>query len=107
VQALAKIHTDTRFLKINVENAPFLVTKLKVQVLPCVISFIDGQSVDRLVGFEGVSYQPDTLKTKDLEARFLSAGVVQRSKATQDARFQSGSRSATKDDEDDDDDEWD
>ncbi|CAG8801063.1 16286_t:CDS:2, partial [Gigaspora rosea] len=36
----------TRLVKINVENAPCLVEKLSIQVLPCVISFIDGISVD-------------------------------------------------------------
>lgn len=66
----------------NVENAPFLVTKLKIQVLPCVLSFIDGVSVDRIVGFEGLGYTPDNFTTKDLEARLLASGVVQRAKAT-------------------------
>jgi hypothetical protein len=66
----------------NVENAPFLVTKLKIQVLPCVLSFIDGVSVDRIVGFEGLGYTPDTFTTKDLEGRLLTSGVIQRAKAT-------------------------
>ena len=65
----------------NVENAPFLVTKLKIKVLPCVLSFIDGMTVDRIVGFEGLGYTPDTFTTKDLEGRLLTSGVIQRSKA--------------------------
>lgn len=65
----------------NVENAPFLVVKLKVQVLPCVLAFVNGVSVDRIVGFEGIGYTQDTFKTKDLEARLLASGVVQRAKA--------------------------
>jgi thioredoxin-like negative regulator of GroEL len=84
-QQLAEKHFDTRFLKMNVDNAPFLVTKLKVQVLPCVIAFVDGQSVDRIIGFEGLGYTQDTFTTKDLEAKLLSSGVVQRAKAQQDA----------------------
>jgi hypothetical protein len=70
-QSLALKHFDTRFLKINVENTPFLITKLKIQVLPCVLAFVNGVSVDRIVGFEGLGYTQDTFTTKDLEARLL------------------------------------
>lgn len=90
----------------NVENAPFLVTRLKVQVLPCVLAFVNGVSVDRIVGFEGLGYTQDTFTTQDLEARLLSSGVVQRAKATHDAGSQYGMKAAKKE-ESDDDDEWD
>lgn len=33
----------------DVEKTPFLVERLKIQMLPCVISFINGVSVDRYV----------------------------------------------------------
>ena len=89
-QSLAPKHFDTRFLKMNVDNAPFLVTKLKIQVLPCVLAFVNGLSVDRIVGFEGLGYTPDTFTTKDLEQRFLSSGVIQRAKATGDASVKFG-----------------
>lgn len=82
LEALAPKHFDTRFLKMNVENAPFLVTKLNVKVLPCVLAFVQGKSVDRIVGFEGLGYTQDTFTTKDLETRLLSSGVIQRAKAT-------------------------
>jgi thioredoxin-like negative regulator of GroEL len=90
----------------NVENAPFLVTKLKVQVLPCVLAFVNGVTVDRIVGFEGLGYTPDTFTTKDLEARLLSSGVIQRAKTTEDAGVRWGVRAAKKEDSEDDD-EWD
>jgi thioredoxin-like negative regulator of GroEL len=105
-QALALKHFDTRFLKMNVENAPFLVTKLKIQVLPCVLAFVNGVSVDRIVGFEGLGYTQDTFKTKDLEARLLQSGVIQRAKATGDASIKFGVTKVKKDDSDNDDD-WD
>lgn len=89
----------------NVDNAPFLVTKLKVQVLPCVLSFVDGVSVDRIVGFEGLGYTQDTFTTKDLEGRLLRSGVLQRAKAQGDANIRFGVK-ATKEESDDDDD-WD
>jgi hypothetical protein len=87
----------------NVENAPFLVTKLKVQVLPCVLAFVNGVGVDRIVGFEGLGYTQDTFTTMDLEARLLAAGVVQRAKAVGDAGI--GSFKAQRK-EDSDDDDW-
>jgi len=90
----------------NVENAPFLVTKLKIQVLPCVLAFVNGVSVDRIVGFEGLGYTQDTFTTKDLEARLLSSGVIQRAKATEDASIRFSVK-ATKKEESDDDDDWD
>ncbi|RDL35086.1 putative PLP1 Phosducin-like protein [Venustampulla echinocandica] len=107
LEALAPKHFDTRFLKMNVENGPFLVTKLKVQVLPCVIAFVDGVSVDRIVGFEGLGYTPDTFTTKDLEARLLASGVIQRAKATEGAGGVRFGVKAPKKVESDDDDDWD
>lgn len=99
-------------MKIDVENAPFLVTKLKVQVLPCVLAFIGGICVDRIIGFEGLGYTQDTFTTKDLEARLLSSGVIQRAKVTESNNSNilssTGSRKESRDGEDDDDDDdWD
>ena len=37
---------STRFLKVFVENVPWLVERLGIKVLPCVICFIDGVSKD-------------------------------------------------------------
>lgn len=80
IEALAPHHIETRFLRINVENAPFLVAKLKIQVLPCVIAFVDGISVDRIIGFEGLGYSEHTFTARELEARLLKAGVLARLK---------------------------
>ncbi|KAL8693661.1 MAG: hypothetical protein Q9218_001571 [Villophora microphyllina] len=82
LEQLAPLHFDTRFLRISVDNAPFLVTKLKVQVLPCVIAFKKGVSVDRIIGFEGLGYSEDTFSTKDLERRLLRSGTLVREKLT-------------------------
>jgi len=105
LETLAAKHLDTRFLKMNVENAPFLVTKLKVQVLPCVLAFLGGVSVDRIVGFEGLSSSLDAFKTTDLEARLLRSGVIQRSKITDTAELHWGVQAPK--DPDSDDDDWD
>ncbi len=88
----------------SVDNAPFLVVKLKVQVLPCVLCFIDGVSVDRIVGFEGLAYTADNFTTEDLEGRLLSSGAVHRAKTQGDA-VKWGVKKEVKEDSDNDD--WD
>ena len=114
LEALAGVHLEARFLRINVEHAPFLVTKLGVKVLPCVIAFMDGVSVDRVVGFEGLGYNPDSFETADLERRLLGAGVLQRGTsvlgkdvAVRTERTRKEEQRGTDDGDDDDDDEWD
>ncbi|KAL8965492.1 MAG: hypothetical protein Q9183_003824 [Haloplaca sp. 2 TL-2023] len=109
---LAPLHNETRFLRINVENAPFLVTKLKVQVLPCVIAFRKGVSVDRIIGFEGLGYSEDSFSTKDLETRLLGSGTLVREKLTNaqgsgpwPTNRPAGSRNVLQTEDDDDD--WD
>ncbi|KAF2275163.1 thioredoxin-like protein [Westerdykella ornata] len=109
LESLAPSHYEARLLKINVDNCPFLVTKLKIQVLPCVIAFIDGISVDRIIGFEGLGRTPDSFTTRDLEARLIRAGVFERQKVGEEEETQAGwnvRRGKAKEEEDDDDD-WD
>lgn len=48
-KALAPKHPNTLFLRTSVEDVPFLVTRLGVKVLPCVISFVNGNAIDRSV----------------------------------------------------------
>lgn len=42
MKKLAPKHLDTLFLRADVANVPFLVTKLAIKTLPCVIGFVDG-----------------------------------------------------------------
>ena len=83
-QAIAPAHYEARFLKINVDNCPFLVVKLKIQVLPCVIAFADGISADRIIGFEGLGRTLETFTSRDLEARLIRSGVLAREKVNKD-----------------------
>ena len=46
-QEIAPKYYHTRFIRVFVENVPWLVEKLGVKVLPCVIVFIDGVTKDR------------------------------------------------------------
>lgn len=106
LEALAPAHYEARILRINVDNCPFLVTKLKIQVLPCVIAFIDGIGADRIIGFEGLGRTPDSFTTRDLEARLLRTGVFERKKVTKEDERQAPRRTrAAQEDENDDD--WD
>ncbi|KAF4551382.1 Hypothetical protein D9617_13g098800 [Elsinoe fawcettii] len=105
LEVLAPKHFDTRFASINVENAPFLITKLKIQVLPCVIAFVNGVAVDRIIGFEGISSRPDSITVQELEARLLTTGALVRSKMTAEDEGRRTIRSAPV--QDDEDDDWD
>lgn len=62
-------------------------------------------SVDKIVGFEGLGYTPDTFTTRDLEERLLASGVIQRPKTVVNSGIRYGIKTARK--EDSEDDEWD
>lgn len=74
---LAPKYFSTRFIRVFVENVPWLVERLSVKVLPCVISFRDGVSKDRVIGFEELG-NSDVFDTAVLEFRFLQSGVIQK-----------------------------
>ncbi|CAG8648769.1 9805_t:CDS:2, partial [Funneliformis mosseae] len=75
ISAIAHRHFKTKFVKINVENCPFLVEKLNIQILPCIIVFVDGISVDRIVGFDELG-NTDNFTTAILEFRLSQSGVI-------------------------------
>ncbi len=45
---------EAKFGRVDVRDAPFVVERLGVRVLPCVVGFRDGVAVGRIVGFEGL-----------------------------------------------------
>lgn len=75
LEAIAPRYYNTRFIRVFVENVPWLVEKLSVKVLPCVICFIDGVSKDRLIGFEELGNN-DTFNTATLELRLKVSGAL-------------------------------
>ena len=111
LKTIAEEHLEAKVVKINVEHAPFLVTKLNVKVLPCVIAFIDGVSVDRVIGFEGLGYGEDTFQTKDLEQRLVQVGVLEKvggiGALGAERRAASGDDGVTKGETEDYGDDWD
>ncbi|GAA5891167.1 hypothetical protein JCM6882_006445 [Rhodosporidiobolus microsporus] len=78
LEKLAAKHVDVLFVKADVANVPFLVTKLEVKVLPCVIGFVDGVSKFKLVGFEELE-GGDNFNTSSLEIGMIQCGVLTKS----------------------------
>ena len=82
---------------------------MHIQVLPCVLAYIDGVCGDRIIGFEGIGDQSDNVSTLDLEARLLQANVLEapkiRKKTKLEQRQSLAKRHVTE--EDDDEDDWD
>lgn len=75
MNVLAKKYFNTKFVKIHAPDAPFFVTKLKIQVLPCIVFFRNGVAFDRIVGFEELGGKDD-YKTEKLEQMLLSGGII-------------------------------
>lgn len=67
------------FARVDVQNAPFVVEKLGVRVLPCVIGFSEGLVKGKIVGFEGICWdgkEKDLRVTKALEAMLFSWSLL-------------------------------
>jgi hypothetical protein len=56
-QKLAPKYFSTLFIRVFVENVPWLVERLGIKVLPCVIAFVDGVSKERY----GLLYFPNSI----------------------------------------------
>lgn len=95
LRLLAPRHHEVRFARVDVRNCPFVVEKLNIRVLPCVIAFVDGNGKERIIGFEGLvsigksalrGKGADNFRTTDLEKRLLSAGILVRGKYVEEMR---------------------
>lgn len=105
LETLAGRHYEVRFARVDVEKAPFVVEKLGVKILPCVIGFKDGVGVERVVGFEGLgSKGTDAIsdfRTVVLERRLSAKGVLLREKLGDESRNMSRSDDEEESEEDD------
>ncbi|KAI1932406.1 hypothetical protein LOZ58_000805 [Ophidiomyces ophidiicola] len=94
---LSDAHSSTgaaRFARVDVRNVPFIVEKLKIRVLPCVIGFIDGEVTERVVGFEGLGpggldglgddFETGVLEERLVRKRVLSAVKIGRNRPKDD-----------------------
>ena len=72
---LAPKHLETRFIKLNVERAPFLCDRLRIRVLPTISCVIDSITKDYIKGFDELGGDDD-FSTEMLEWRLGVAGVI-------------------------------
>lgn len=73
---VAEKHLTTMFLRISVENSPFLVSKLGIKVLPFVVCYKDGQEILRIVGFSKLGNNPASFTLESLINLLSAKGVI-------------------------------
>ncbi|KAK5195640.1 hypothetical protein LTR99_002166 [Exophiala xenobiotica] len=74
-------NADVSFARVDVKNCPFVVEKLGVRVLPCVIGFVKGVVKGRVTGFEGLCWDGNERSmsvTKAVEETFVSWSVLRK-----------------------------
>ncbi|XP_035030815.1 thioredoxin domain-containing protein 9 [Hippoglossus stenolepis] len=81
---LAKKHVETKFIKLNVEKAPFLTERLRIKTIPTLALLIDGKTKDYVVGFTDLG-NTDDFSTEMLEWRLGCSGVINYSGNLMDA----------------------
>ncbi|XP_056610102.1 thioredoxin domain-containing protein 9 [Triplophysa dalaica] len=72
---LAKKHLETKFIKLNVEKAPFLTERLRIKVLPTLALVKDGKTKDYVVGFTDLG-NTDEFPTEMLEWRLGCSEII-------------------------------
>ncbi|KAH9295250.1 hypothetical protein KI387_038838 [Taxus chinensis] len=87
LKLLAAKYFDTKFIKVDAENAPFFIAKLAIKTLPCVILFRDGVATERLVGFESLGGRDD-FSTEVLEKWLLKKGIIVHAKGENEDEYQ-------------------
>lgn len=75
MNAVCRKYPDTKFIKVNATEAPFFITKLQIQVLPCIVMFRGGIAIDRIVGFEELGGTDDFSQLR-LEKRLADKQVI-------------------------------
>lgn len=101
LSTLAEKHMKIKVLAITAENALFLVTKLKIKVLPFVLVYKRGQELTRIVGFEGLGSDPSKISWSAFEQKLLNVGAIDR-KTINTSQYQSKIIRGKEEDSDDD-----
>lgn len=76
LKTLAQKHLTTKFVKVSVEDCPFLVKKLNIKVLPFVIGYKKGNEMMRLIGFSKLGNDPNEFPIENLETQLKMAGLL-------------------------------
>ncbi|KAJ8013295.1 hypothetical protein DPEC_G00051770 [Dallia pectoralis] len=72
---LAKKHLETKFIKLNVDKAPFLTERLRIKVIPTLALVRDGKTKDYVVGFTDLG-NTDEFPTEVLEWRLGCSDII-------------------------------
>ncbi|CCH62384.1 hypothetical protein TBLA_0H00960 [Henningerozyma blattae CBS 6284] len=84
LDSIAPNYMTTRFFKVNPVVCPFLVERLNIRVLPCLVVYVNGKEKDRIIGFEGLlnpnSSTTESFPIKNLETRLIKNGVLNKPK---------------------------
>ncbi|XP_051566143.1 thioredoxin domain-containing protein 9-like [Myxocyprinus asiaticus] len=72
---LAKKHLEAKFIKLNVEKAPFLTERLRIKVIPTLALVKDGKTKDFVVGFTDLG-NTDEFPTEMLEWRLGCSDII-------------------------------
>lgn len=78
LKILAEKHLIIKILAIEAKDAPFLVTKLGIKMLPFVVIYRQAKEVERLVGFEKLGNDANDFKYEALEQFLYSRNVINR-----------------------------
>jgi hypothetical protein len=74
-------NADLAFGRVDVRNAPFVVEKLGIRVLPAVLGFVKGVAKGRVTGFDGIAWQSKEdgpVVSAALEAKLLEWTVLKK-----------------------------
>ena len=74
---LARMHIETRFVKINIEKSPYLAEKLRIVMLPTIMLIKEGKTEHSIIGFDELG-GTDDFPTEDLEEVLVRWGCVHR-----------------------------
>ncbi|KAL3842276.1 hypothetical protein ACJMK2_020308 [Sinanodonta woodiana] len=104
LEKLTEKYYETKFAKMNVEKAKFLVERLKIRVLPAVFCFLKGIVKDRVIGFEELG-GTDSFQTIVLEKRLAQSGVIEMAEEELEKKTIFGHKKIQQEDEDSSDDD--
>ena len=75
LDVIARKHIETKFVKLSVERAPFMVERLHIKTLPTIVLMIDNIVKDKIIGFTDLGNH-DEFSTETLEWRLGCSGVI-------------------------------
>jgi hypothetical protein len=77
----SELGVDVAFGRADVQKCPFLVEKLGIRVLPCLLGFVKGVIKGRVTGFEGVNWEGSeegSVVTAAVEEKLVEWGVLKK-----------------------------